>query len=125
MTDSTTTTDPHAATGNLHVHVMPRGVLIAVFVALVALTLVTVIAAQIPTGSLEIWISLGIASVKAGLVAAYFMHLRYDKPFNALMLVASIFFVGLFLALTLADSKAYQPEIELRVRSSAGRATHF
>ena len=104
---------------------MPRRVIIAVFAALVALTIVTLVAAQFPTGSLEIWISLGIASVKAGLVAAYFMHLRYDKPFNALILIASIGFVGLFLALTLADSKAYQSDIQPGVRSSVGRATDF
>ena len=108
-----------------HVHVMPRRVLVGVFAALVALTIVTVAAAQIPTGSWEIWISLGIASVKAGLVAAYFMHLRYDKPFNALILVASIGFVALFLALTLADSKAYQDDMQSGVRSSVGRATDF
>ena len=108
-----------------HVHVMPPLVLVAVFATLIALTIVTVVAAQIPTGSWELWISLGIASLKAGLVAAYFMHLRYDKPFNALILVASIAFVGLFLALTLADSKAYQNEIQTGVRSSVGRATDF
>ena len=85
----------------------------AVFAALVGLTIVTVVAAQFPTGSLEIWISLGIATVKAGLVAAYFMHLRYDKPFNALIFVAAIGFVGLFLALTLADSKSYQDELQI------------
>ena len=39
------------------------------------------------------------------------MHLRYDKPFNGLLLVASVVFVGLFLALTLADSVAYQPDL--------------
>ena len=107
------------------IHVMPRRVLVTVFVALVALTIFTVAAAQFPTGSLEIWISLGIASLKAGLVAAYFMHLRYDKPFNALILVAAIGFVGLFLVLTLADSKAYQDDIQPGVRSSVGRATDF
>ena len=89
---------------------MPRRVLLAVFTALVLLTLVTVLAAQFPTGAFEIWISLGIASLKAALVAAYFMHLRYDKPLNALLLVASLAFVTLFLALTLADSKAYQDD---------------
>ena len=113
------------ATDGDHVHVMPPRVLVAVFAALVALTIVTVVAAQFPTGSWEIWISLGIASVKAGIVAAYFMHLRYDKPFNTLILVASIGFVGLFLALTLADSKAYQDDIQTGVRSSVGRATDF
>ena len=84
-------------------HVMSPKTLIAVFAALVFLTFVTVAAAEFSFGAWEIWISLGIATVKASLVAVYFMHLRYDKPFNAIVFVSSLLFVGLFLGLTLMD----------------------
>ena len=84
-------------------HIMPMSTLIGVFLALVALTLVTVAAAQVSFGAWEVWVSLGIASVKATLIAVYFMHLRYDKPFNAIVFSSSLLFVGLFLALTLMD----------------------
>ena len=94
----------HSADAHEHLsHVMPLRTLFTVFGALVFLTIVTVAAAQISFGAWEVWVSLGIASVKAALVAAYFMHLRYDKSFNGLVFISSLVFVGLFLALTLMD----------------------
>jgi cytochrome c oxidase subunit 4 len=92
--------------------------LLAVFAALVVLTMVTVAAAGFASGDWEIWIALSIASLKAALVAAYFMHLRYDNPFHTLLLVSALAFVTLFLALTLADTQAYQSAIEEYLRRS-------
>jgi cytochrome c oxidase subunit 4 len=86
-------------------------ILITVFLALVALTIITVAATMFPTGNLEIWISLGIAAVKASLVAAYFMHLRYDNPLNALIFTFGLLFIALFLGLTLMDTFEYQSEL--------------
>ena len=64
-------------------HVMPLSLLFGVFTALVLLTLLTVVAAQFSFGAWEVWVSLGIATIKAALVAIYFMHLRYDRlPFG-------------------------------------------
>ena len=54
--------------------------------------------AALPDASIQ-----GIATIKATLIAVYFMHLRYDKPFNTIVFVSSLLFVGLFLALTLMD----------------------
>ena len=45
----------------------------------------------------------GVASITATPIAVYFLHLRYDKPFNRNVFVSSLLFVGLFLALTLMD----------------------
>ena len=84
-------------------HVMSPQTLITVFFLLVALTVLTVVAAQFSFGAWEVWVSLGIASVKAALVAGYFMHLLYDKSFNGLVFISSLLFVGLFLSLTLMD----------------------
>ena len=52
-----------------------------------------------------------IATVKASLVALYFMHLRYDHPFNGLVLVAGLGFLALFIGIVLLDSTQYQPTI--------------
>ena len=90
---------------HLHTHVMPLWQLFAVFGALVLLTVLTVVAAQFSFGAWEVWVSLGIATVKAVLVAVYFMHLRHDRAFNALVFLSSLVFVALFLALTLMDLK--------------------
>ena len=90
---------------------MPPALLISVFLALVGLTIVTVASSYLPLGNAELFIAMGVASVKAGLVAVYFMHLRYDKPLNGLLLVFSLAFVALFISMTLIDTEAYQPDI--------------
>jgi caa(3)-type oxidase subunit IV len=53
-----------------------------------------------------------IAVTKATLVVLYFMHLRYERPFNAIVLIRALLFVMVFCALTLMDSRAYQPGIQ-------------
>ncbi|QDT64840.1 cytochrome C oxidase subunit IV family protein [Calycomorphotria hydatis] len=102
-------------------HVMSIPMLLGVFFALVALTILTVyIGTQYSLGMFEIYVSLGIATVKAILVATFFMHLKYDKPLNGLMFGFSLIFVALFLGLVMIDSAAYQPEIE-QADQAAGR----
>ncbi len=71
--------------------------------ALLVLTVITVIAAGFDFGSGNVVIALGIATVKASLVALVFMHLRHDKPINAVIAVAGFIFLGLFLMFTLLD----------------------
>ena len=93
-------------------HVVPVPVLLAVFVALIVLTVATVAATWIDLGSWNLGIAVGIAAAKAALMALYFMHLRYDSPFNALVLMAGLVFLALFLSLTLLDTAEYQPEIQ-------------
>lgn len=94
-----------------HPHVMPMSVLVATFSALIILTIVTVSASKLEIGAAEIWVAMGIATVKAVLVALYFMHLRYDKPLNGLLILFSLVFAAIFVGLALVDSQAYQPEI--------------
>ncbi|MGO8689582.1 MAG: cytochrome C oxidase subunit IV family protein [Thermoguttaceae bacterium] len=92
-------------------HVVPPSVLLTVFAVLMVLTLATVAATWVNLGSWNLWIALGIATVKASLVALYFMHLRYDNPFYALIFVTALVFLGLFLVLTLMDTLQYAPTI--------------
>jgi cytochrome c oxidase subunit 4 len=103
-------TAPHDHAGG-HPHVMPLSVMLITFFSLIGLTVVTVTASKLSLGAAEIWVAMGIATVKAVLVAAYFMHLRYDKPFNAFLFLFSLVFAAIFIGLVLADSQAYQPEI--------------
>jgi cytochrome c oxidase subunit 4 len=44
-------------------------------------------------------------------VALYFMHLRYDKPFNAILFLTALVFVALFVSLTLLDTLQYEPDL--------------
>jgi len=95
-----------------HVHAMPIPLLAEVFLALMALTALTLGATLIDWHGFGLAIALGIATVKAALVALYFMHLRYDSPFNAIVFVTALVFVWLFLGIVLMDSVHYQPLIE-------------
>ena len=92
-------------------HVVPMKVLSAVFGALVALTVLTVAAAHVDLGNLNLYVALAIAGAKATLVVLYFMHLRYDRPFNLVVFVGCLAFVVLFISLVLTDTQAYSPSV--------------
>ncbi len=93
-------------------HVMPLGVLAAVFLTLLVLTFATVAATWVDLEPWNLAIALAIATVKAALVALYFMHLRYDHPFNALIFVTALVFLAMFLGGALTDSLQYRDDIE-------------
>lgn len=102
----------HAHGGHGHVgHVVPTRLLFAVLMGLLFLTFITVVATRLDLGRLNIWIAMIIATVKAALVGLYFMHLRWDRPFNAIVLISSLAFVALFIGGSLMDTKQYQPDI--------------
>lgn len=42
--------------------------------------------------------------MKAALVVSFFMHLRYDNKFNALIFISCLLFIGVFFAYTLNDT---------------------
>jgi len=92
-------------------HVVPLRLLIGVLVVLMALTVVTVAVTWVDLGAFNLLIALAIAVIKGSLVALYFMHLRWDRPFNAVVLISSLFLVALFIALALLDSVHYQPDV--------------
>ena len=52
--------------------------------------------------------NIAIASTKASLVLWFFMHLKYDKPFNAVIFITALFLVALFIGIALADTHAYK-----------------
>ncbi len=100
--------DSHSAH---YAHVVPLSVLLTVFVALMVLTFLTVAATWFDMGRWNVWIALIIATVKASLVVLYFMHLRYDHPFNAIVFLSALLTLLLFISAALLDSTTYQPDI--------------
>ncbi len=93
-------------------HPIPLWILFAVFGALVVLTLVTVWQSNFDFGSYDVAIVMVIATVKALLVALFFMHLAFDKPFNLIIFFSSFVFVGLFVIFTLSDSRMTSDSFE-------------
>ena len=92
-------------------HPMPVWMLLTVFVALLTLTVATVYQSSFDLGNIEVWLSLAIATVKAGLVIAFFMHLLWDKPLNMIIILSSLIFVSLFLGFTMMDAQGYRENL--------------
>ncbi|MFT7631352.1 MAG: cytochrome c oxidase subunit 4 [Mariniblastus sp.] len=91
--------------------------LFAVFFGLIFLTILTVVTSA--TGKMmgippafTFPIAMMIATAKAFLVCAFFMHMWWDKGFNILAFFSSLLFVSLFIGMTLMDSSHYQDSIE-------------
>jgi cytochrome c oxidase subunit 4 len=116
MTD--TANASHSHEGEI-AHVMPVPILLGVFFTLMALTFLTVAATWVNLGWFNLPVAMAIATVKATLVALYFMHLRYDAPFNGLALIISLVFVAVFILITLLDTVQYQPDVRLYRESRA------
>ena len=85
---------------------MPLWLLAAVFGALLVLTCLTVTVAYVDLGNLNLYLALAIAAVKASLVVLFFMHLFWDRPFNAMIFIGCLLFVSLFIGIALTDSRA-------------------
>ena len=90
-------------------HVAPLWLMYGVFALLILLTAATVGARQVNLGALNIWIALGLALVKAVLVALFFMHLWWDSKLNQVVFVISLLLLTLFIGITIIDSNQYQP----------------
>ena len=98
----------HASFG----HPAPTKLLYGIFIALVSLTILTIVANGWPLGNFDIWVAMIIATIKASLVGLFFMHLYWEKAFNIISFLSSIFFLTLFISLTLIDRGAYRKSME-------------
>ena len=87
----------HTETQGHHDHGDAAKLYLRTLLLLLVLTVITVGASYIDFGAGNIVIALFIASIKATLVALFFMHLRYDKPVNAVIASTGFLFLGIFL----------------------------
>lgn len=88
-----------------HEHGGPK-VFAATLGALLVLTIITVFVASFDLGNVNVVVAVAIATVKATLVALIFMHLRHDKPVNAVIALSGFLFLGLLLMFCLTDITA-------------------
>ena len=84
-------------------HIVSPKIYLLIFAALMLGTGLTVWAAFQNFGKFNIVIALGIATIKASLVVLYFMHARYSPKRTQLVIVCSVFWLAIMLALTLSD----------------------
>lgn len=89
--------------GAVHAHVSSPLFMVGIFLALIFLTVVTVAVSYVDLGSANTVVAVLVATLKASLVASFFMHLRWDKPFHAIIFISSFFFLGLLLMFSTDD----------------------
>ena len=74
-------------------HIVPFKIYFNVLMSLLILTVLTVVVAQIDFGIFNVFLAFLIATVKAGLVLLYFMHLKYDDKIYWVVFGSAVFFV--------------------------------
>lgn len=84
-------------------HGPTQKLLIGIWLALLALLVVTWGAAQFNFGKWAVVVALTIAVVKAVLVILIFMHVRYSERFTWVLVVAGFFWLFIMIALTMGD----------------------
>jgi len=114
MTDHAT---PPAAGHDEAPHALPPRVLLGTFAALVALTVLTVVTSRMDLGPMNVVVALAIASLKATLVAMFFMHLKYEHRFQTVIFVGALFFAVLFVGFVVFDTTQYQPDLRAAVQA--------
>ncbi len=115
----------HEGQYDVHTHISSVGFYVFILTTLMILTLLTVGVSYIHLGRLNLVVAVVIASIKASLVITFFMHLKYDNKFNAMILVVSLLFIGVFFAYVMNDTE-HRAEIDNdqggRISGSTGAA---
>ena len=84
-------------------HIVPTRVYYLIFTALMVGTAITVGVAFVDLGPFNAIVALTIAVLKATLVVLFFMHVRYSTKLTWAVVLGSVFWLGILLALTFSD----------------------
>lgn len=82
---------------------VPYRTFILIWVALLALTVITIAVSRFDLGALNIWVALGVASLKSSLVIFVFMHLRQESKLFKIGLLAMLSILAIFIGMTFFD----------------------
>jgi len=88
---------------NEQTHVVSYKKLIGIWLALVALTALTVGITRVELGGYKVVAALAIACAKAGLVIAVFMHMKYEGRLLRLLLFLALVTLAIFIGFTFFD----------------------
>ncbi len=84
-------------------HIVPYKAHMWVWVALLFFTVITVSAVLVDLKNFVVFAALVIATIKATIVAVYFMHLKFDSKILAAMLGVTMLVFIAFIVLTFID----------------------
>jgi len=85
-------------------HITTNKTYIIVWAILMVLTATTVYVSYINFGILNIVIALVVASIKASIVALYFMHLKFEDSITWVFALFPLSLLGLLIAMTITDT---------------------
>ncbi len=84
-------------------HIVPVGVYVLVFLALMAGTALTTWIAYINLGPWNTPVALTIAVCKMLLVVLFFMHVKYATGLTRVVIICGFFWLGIMITLSLSD----------------------
>jgi cytochrome c oxidase subunit 4 len=84
-------------------HILSYGKLAAVYLALLALTVATILITRVDLGAGKVWAALAIACIKSGLVIAFFMHMKYEARIFRIILFVALVTLATFIGFTFFD----------------------
>lgn len=82
---------------------VPYRTFILIWVALLILTAITVAVSRFDVGTLNIWVALGVASIKSSLVIFFFMHLKQEAKLFKIGLLTMLVILAIFVGMTFLD----------------------
>jgi cytochrome c oxidase subunit IV len=96
--------DHNSSSEQMPEHISSLASCLAIWLALLAGTTLTVTAAFIDLGPFNTIVALAIATTKATLVVLFYMHVKYThEKLTGLVIVSALFFLFILLALSMAD----------------------
>lgn len=84
-------------------HILPLKTYYRIFAALMTLLVVTVAAAYLPLGPLNLPVALSIAGVKAALIVLYFMHVKFSNKLTWVFSSAAFLWLAILIVLSMND----------------------
>ena len=84
-------------------HILPKRLYYTIFAILMFCTYLTVQIAFFDLGPLNTIAAIGIACFKATIVILFFMHVKYSTRLTWAVVLGSIFWFGILIALTMSD----------------------
>lgn len=88
---------------NTEEHGAGYGTYFIVWIGLLLFTVITVVVSLMQLGRLSVLAALAIASIKASLVLAIFMHLKYERRIFKIMFFVTIITLTIFIGMTFFD----------------------
>jgi cytochrome c oxidase subunit 4 len=84
-------------------HIVSYTKLTTVWLVLLALTGLTIWVSRLDLGAYRVWGALAIASLKGGLVIAFFMHMKYEGKLLRWLLFVALLTLAIFIGFTFFD----------------------